>query len=87
MGTPQPDWVEHAATLVIICGSIIGVLLSIIGVLLIRALNSNSTTLKNLRDDLRGLFGRVEKNEKEIAYLKGQHEAITGMKLNCTVEE
>jgi len=83
----QPDWAEHATTIVIIFGTFIGVLLSVIGVLLIRALNSNSTSLKNLRDDLKSLFGRVEQTEKAVAYLQGQHEARTRMTATCTVDK
>ena len=86
MATPQPDWAEHAMTLVSISIVAMGGLLSIIGVLLTRALNSNSATLKNFRDDLKSLFGRVERTEKEVAYLKGQHEARTGMKISCEAD-
>lgn len=81
------DWIEHSATLVLVCMGVISTLLSIIGILLIRALNANSKTLTNFREDLKTLFGRVERNEKDIAYLRGQHEARTGLKLKCSVEE
>jgi hypothetical protein len=70
-------------TLVSVSIVVMGGLLSIIGLLLTRALNSNSSTLKNFRDDLKSLFNRVENTEKEVAYLKGQHEARTGMKMIC----
>jgi len=83
----QPDWAEHATTIVIVCGTFIGILLSVIGVLLIRALNDNSTSLKNLREDLKELFGRVEKTEKAVAFLQGQHEARTRMTATCTVDK
>jgi hypothetical protein len=81
-----PDWHEHAVSLLLGAIVLIGGLLSIIGVLLTRAINNNSATLAGLRDDIRGLFSRVEKTEQTVAYLRGQHEARTAMKLSCVVE-
>ena len=83
----QPDWMEHAQTLLTLSISVIGTLLSVIGMFLIWAIRGNTTTLHNFRDDIRKLFDRVEDTEKKVARLEGAHEARTGMKLNCTVEK
>lgn len=82
----QPDLVEHTPSLLIASIWVIGILLSLIGVLLAWVVNQNTKTLTNFRDDLKSLFGRVEQTEKDVAYLKGQHEARTSMKLTCTAE-
>jgi hypothetical protein len=82
----QPDLLEHTASLLIGSMWLIGILLAGIGGLLAYVVRQNTKTLTNFRDDIKSLFQRTEVNEKEIAYLKGAHEARTGMKLTCTAE-
>jgi len=85
MATPiQPDWIEHSQTLLSASIIVIGTLLSAIGLLLAYVVHGNTATLNNFRDDMKELFGRMRKNEKEIAYLKGAHETRTGMKISCS---
>lgn len=81
MMQPQPDWAEHSITLVSVAIIIMGGLLSIIGVFLTRAMNATSAVLENFRDDIKALFGRMEKTEQRVARLEGSCEARTGMKL------
>ena len=88
MATPiQPDWMEHAQSLMTAAIIVIGSLLSCIGLLLSYVIHSATGQLRNFRDDIRQLFSRVETTEKKVARLEGAHEARTAMKLSCLVEE
>ena len=79
----QPDLVEHSQSLLIISIWVIGILLSLIGIMGAYVVSQNTKTLVNFRDDIKEIFTRTEKNEKEIAYLKGAHEARVSMNVTC----
>ena len=77
---PQPDWAEHAQTIVYVLGGFAAALLSLVSWMMIRAIGKIDTNQTKL-------FVKYEDFENRLSHIEGAHGARTGMKLSCEIEE
>lgn len=71
----EPSWFEHVDLMQVLIGG----LFIIVSWFLVR-------TLKKIDANQDKLFTKYENHETRLSNLEGQHNARTGMKLNCGVE-
>ena len=83
----QPDWAEHAVSIVVISGSIIALLVAISVGLVRQVFKQLLTAINQLSDTIGKLFSKFDDHEHRLSVLEGSHKARTQMKLDCTVDE
>lgn len=72
----HPSWFEHVDLMQVL-----------IGVLFLMVAWFIARTLKKIDANQTRLFEKYDDHEHRLSRLEGSHEARTGMKLNCTVEQ
>ena len=83
----QPDWAEHAVSIVIISGSVIALLVTIAAGLARQVFKQLLDAINQLTDAIGKLFGKFEDHEHRLSLLEGSHKTRTEMKLSCKVDE
>lgn len=83
----QPDWAEHAVSIVVIAGSVIVLLVTIAAGLVRQVFNQLLDAINQLSETIGKLFDKFDDHEHRLSVLEGSHKARTRMKLNCTVDE
>jgi hypothetical protein len=83
----QPDWAEHAVSIVIIAGSVIALLVAIAAGLARQVFKQLLDAINQLTDAIGKLFGKFEDHEHRLSVLEGSHKTRTEMKLSCKVDE
>lgn len=83
----QPDWAEHAVSIVIISGSVIALLVAISVGLVRQVFKQLLTAINQLSDTIGKLFSKFDDHEHRLSVLEGSHKARTQMKLDCKVQD
>ena len=83
----QPDWAEHAVSIVVISGSVIALLVAIAAGLARQVFKQLLNAITKLDDTIGKLFSKFDDHEHRLSVLEGSHKARTQMKLDCTVDE
>lgn len=77
MTAPQPDWLEHGATIASVVGIFLTILLTVISWLMVR-------TITKIDQNQAGLFKKYDNHEHRLSTLEGAHAARTGMRADCS---
>lgn len=83
----QPDWAEHAVSIVVISGSVIALLVAIAAGLARQVFQQLLNAITKLDDTIVKLFSKFDDHEHRLSVLEGSHKARTQMKLDCKVED
>jgi len=85
--TPQPDWAEHAVSIVIISGTAISILVVIATGLARQVFKQLLEAISKLDTTIGKLFAKFDDHEHRLSVLEGSHKTRTEMKMSCKVEE
>lgn len=83
----QPDWAEHAVSIVVISGSVIALLVAIAAGLARQVFKQLLNAITKLDDTIGKLFSKFDDHEHRLSVLEGSHKARTQMKLDCKVQD
>lgn len=83
----QPDWAEHAVSLAVIAGLIIGGIATVAAGLARQVFKQLLDAISKLDETIGKLFSKFDDHEHRLSVLEGSHKARTQMKLDCKVED
>lgn len=85
--TAQPDWAEHAVTIVLIAGAAMSVLIVIVTGLVRHVFKQLLSAISKLDVTIAKLFSKFDDHEHRLSVLEGSHNARTQMKSDCRMDE
>lgn len=86
MAVTNPDWTEHAVSIVILSGGIIAILITLAAGLARQVFKQLLDAIQQLNETIGKMFAKFDNHEHRLSILEGSHRARTEAKITCKIE-